>query len=65
MAKNDYQLAKGIIDSLELNENTFVQPELLPRFRKYLREIVFKRELPYQFTTRLEDDGKIKVIRIR
>lgn len=61
---NDYQLAKGIIDTMKLHEQVFIDVTSLGNFRKYLREIVNKRQGIEQFTTRHEIP-KVKVIRIR
>lgn len=60
----DYQLAKDIIDTMKLHEELSVKTVKLPNFRKYLREIVAKRNGNEQFATRKEDKT-VKVIRIR
>lgn len=60
----DYQLAKDIIDTMQLHEELSVNTVKLPNFRKYLREIVTKRKGNEQFATRKEDKA-VKVIRIR
>jgi len=60
----DYQTAKDIIDTMQLHEEICINVLKLPNFRKYLREIVFKRNGNEQFTTRKELN-QVRVIRIR
>ena len=60
----DYQIAKDIIDTMQLHEEISINVLKLPNFRKYLREIVFKRNGNEQFTTRKELN-QVRVIRIR
>jgi hypothetical protein len=62
----EYSQAKSIIDSFQLHEEKYINVSHLANFRKYLREIVSKRQGSEQFTTRYDTDKKqIKVIRIR
>jgi len=60
----DYQIAKDIVDTMQLHEEVSIKVVKLPNFRKYLREIVFKRTGNEQFATRKES-SQVKVIRIR
>lgn len=64
MPKNDYQTALHIINTLSVSDKAYISFDSLPNFRKYLREIIFKRSWDNQYTTRLEGE-QLKVIRIR
>lgn len=61
---NEYQQAADIIDTLDLHKQVYIEVSSLRNFRKYLCELIKKREVSYQYTTRLEDKG-LKVVRIR
>ena len=66
MVRNrDYKQAQRLIDTMQLNDQVFIEYDHLGNFRKYLRELVSKQNLKNQFTTRLEDNNQLKVIRIR
>jgi len=60
----EYEQAMDIVETLELSEQTFIEVVSLRNFRKYLSEIVAKRKLHNQYTTRNEGE-KLKVVRIR
>lgn len=62
---NDYQLAKDIIDTMDLYEQMYVPVTKLNNFRKYLREIVTKRKTTHQFDTRIDETNQLKIVRIR
>lgn len=64
MPNKDYQTALNIIDTLSVSDKAYISFDSLPNFRKYLREIIFKRSWDNQYTTRLEGN-QLKVIRIR
>lgn len=60
----EYEQAMDILETLDLSEQTFIEVDSLRNFRKYLSEIIAKKKLHNQYTTRLEGD-KLKVVRIR
>ena len=50
MVRNrDYKQAQRLIDTVQLNEQVFIEYDHLGNFRKYLRELVSKQDLPHQF----------------
>jgi len=61
----DYQLAKDIVETMELHEEIHVKPVTMRFFRKYICENVKKQGANRQFTTRDEDKAGVKVVRIR
>jgi len=65
MVRNrDYKQAQRLIDTMQLNDQALIDYDHLGNFRKYLRELVSKHKLPHQFATRIQDNNKLKVIRI-
>ena len=65
MVRNrDYKQAQRLIDTVQLNEQVSIEYDHLGNFRKYLRELVSKQDLPHQFATRIQENNKLKVIRI-
>jgi len=61
---NEYKQAQNIINTLDVNDKVLISISHVPKFRKYLRELVFKAGTTQQYATRIEND-KLKIVRIR